>query len=192
MTSIKTAGGSDMAPLLATIVEAFADDPAARWLYPDDAQYRALFPDFACAFGGRAVETATAHYTEDYAGAALWLPPGTEPDEETMMGMIEATAREEKETIAAVLEAMGSYHPSEPHWYLPLIGVAPASQGRGYGSALLKHALSACDEAGLAAYLESSNPRNLPLYERHGFALLGTIQIGASPPIYPMLRPAGA
>ena len=38
------------------------------------------------------------------------------------------------------------------------------------------------------ACLESSNPKNIPLYERHGFELLGTIQVGASPPIFPMLR----
>jgi hypothetical protein len=38
------------------------------------------------------------------------------------------------------------------------------------------------------AYLESSNLRNVPLYERHGFKVLGTIQAGGSPPITPMLR----
>ena len=85
---------------------------------------------------------------------------------------------------------MGRYHTSEPHWYLPLIGVDPARQGKGYGAALMRHALAACDRDGMPAYLESTNPRNVPLYERHGFALLGTIQAGSSPPIFPMLRTA--
>lgn len=31
-------------------------------------------------------------------------------------------------------------------------------------------------------------PRTRGLYERHGFELLGTIQVGTSPPIFPMLR----
>jgi ribosomal protein S18 acetylase RimI-like enzyme len=83
---------------------------------------------------------------------------------------------------------MGRYHPSEPHWYLPLIGVDPARQSQGHGSALMRHALAACDRDGRPAYLESTNPRNLPLYERHGFERLGTIQAGASPPLFPMLR----
>ena len=69
----------------------------------------------------------------------------------------------------AVMEQMGRYHPSEPHWYLPLIGIDPAQQGKGYGGALLQHALIACDRDGSLAYLESTNPRNIPLYERHGF-----------------------
>jgi hypothetical protein len=46
------------------------------------------------------------------------------------------------------------------------------------------------DETGLPAYLESSNPRNIPLYERFGFELLGVIQGGDFPPITPMLRSA--
>jgi hypothetical protein len=38
--------------------------------------------------------------------------------------------------------------------------------------------------------LESSNPANIPLYERHGFSVLGTIQVGSSPSVFPMLRSA--
>jgi len=90
--------------------------------------------------------------------------------------------------MLAVFEQMGTYHPSEPHWYLPLIGVDPKYHGHGFGSALLHYTLNLCDRDNKLAYLESSNPRNIPLYERHGFELRGTIQIGASPPISPMLR----
>ena len=85
---------------------------------------------------------------------------------------------------------MGHYHPKEPHWYLPLIGVDPRHQRRGHGAALLRHALARCDRDHAPAYLESSNPANVPLYERHGFAVLDTIQVGSSPPIFPMLRTA--
>ena len=87
-----------------------------------------------------------------------------------------------------MLDEMDSYHIEEEHWYLPMIGVDPSQQGRGIGSALLQHALAPCDEQGLPAYLESSNPANVPLYQRHGFEVLGEIQIGSSPVVYPMLR----
>jgi GNAT superfamily N-acetyltransferase len=30
-----------------------------------------------------------------------------------------------------------TYHPAEPHWYLPLIGVDPAHQNNGHGAALM-------------------------------------------------------
>jgi ribosomal protein S18 acetylase RimI-like enzyme len=87
-----------------------------------------------------------------------------------------------------VFEQMGSFHPAEPHWYLPMIGVDVPFQNRGYGSALLRHALAVCDRDGVPAYLESSNPRNVPLYQRHGFELMGVIQAGSSPKLFPMVR----
>jgi hypothetical protein len=52
----------------------------------------------------------------------------------------------------------------------------------------MRHALIPCDRDQIPAYLESSNPDNIPLYQQHGFELLGTIQAGASPPLFPMLR----
>lgn len=83
---------------------------------------------------------------------------------------------------------MGSSHPAEPHWYLPFIGVDPARQGAGYGSELMKHALERCDADRIPAYLENSNPKNTPFYERFGFEPLGVIKAGTVPDIVPMLR----
>ena len=73
---------------------------------------------------------------------------------------------------------------------LPLIGVDPAYQGRGYGGAMMSHALEHCDREGVPAYLESTNPRNVSLNERHGFATVGKVQVGSSPTFIAMVRPA--
>jgi ribosomal protein S18 acetylase RimI-like enzyme len=83
---------------------------------------------------------------------------------------------------------MGHYHPKEPHWYLPMIGVEPTQQGKGYGSALIQNVLKQCDRDCILAYLEASKPANILFYERHGFDLIDTIQVGSSPPIFPMIR----
>lgn len=126
---------------------------------------------------------------ENYAAVALWLASGEGPDEQKLGELIETTvAREKQDDMAAAVEQMGRYHPQEPHWYLPFIGVEPSRQGQGLGSALLRASLSRCDADGLPAYLESSNPINQPLYERHGFRAIGEIKIGSGPPIVPMLR----
>jgi len=42
----------------------------------------------------------------------------------------------------------------------------------------LKNTLSKIDDLHQPAYLESSNPRNMSLYERHGFETLTKIQFG--------------
>jgi GNAT superfamily N-acetyltransferase len=88
----------------------------------------------------------------------------------------------------AMFEQMDAFHPQEAHWHLPLIGVHPAHQGKGIGAALLLHVLNACDDQKALVYLEATSPRNVPFYERHGFAALGSIQVADSPPVVPMLR----
>ncbi len=189
MPAVRAAIASDEASVFDVMVLAFSADPAARWTWHDPQQYLTHFRHFAQAFGGTAFAHGSAYVIEGFAGAALWLPPGIEPDEDALIGLLQSTASERSQQHAfQVFEEMGRYHPTEPHWYLPLMGVDPFHQGQGFGSALMKHALMACDRDHALAYLESTNPRNVPLYERHGFELLGTIQVGASPPLFPMLR----
>ncbi|MFL6397850.1 MAG: GNAT family N-acetyltransferase, partial [Nitrososphaeraceae archaeon] len=111
------------------------------------------------------------------------------PDENELVTLVQRTVSEQiQNDIITVFEDMGRYHPNEPHWYLPLMGLDPSQQGKGFDSALLQHTLIQVDRDNRLAYLESSNPRNIPLYKRHGFELLGTIQSGTSPSIAPMLR----
>jgi ribosomal protein S18 acetylase RimI-like enzyme len=90
--------------------------------------------------------------------------------------------------VSAAFAMTEHYRPSEPHWYLSLIGVEGSYRNKGYGAALLRHGLHQCDKKHGAAYLWSSNKQNTSLYERHGFEVLATIQIGSSPAIFPMLR----
>jgi ribosomal protein S18 acetylase RimI-like enzyme len=179
----------DRKSVIAVITLGFSSDPMTRWTLPNPAQYLAVMPDLVDAFGGKAFEQESVYCVDDFSGAALWLPPGTEPDGERLGALIARHAPASvQEDAGGVLEQMATYHPHEPHWYLPLIAVDPACQGRGLGGALLKQALASCDADGLPAYLESSNPRNIGLYQRHGFEILGRIQVGSSPVVTPMLR----
>jgi ribosomal protein S18 acetylase RimI-like enzyme len=170
---------------------AFAQDPMARWALPDAHLYLKAWPHVVRAFGGRALLNGSADVLEDGGGAALWLPPGVEPDGERLVGLIQEHAPAPRlPALMAIFEQMGNFHPKEPHWYLPVIGVDPSRQGMGLGSILMRHAVARSDRAGVPAYLESSNPRNISLYERHGFVWLGIIQSGGSPEVVPMLRRA--
>ncbi len=187
---IKTAATpSDEGPIIDVLVRANWEDPAARWVWPDSQQFLMHFPSFVRAFGGKAFAHGSAYYVDGYIGAALWLPPDVHPDENALITLVQQTVSEQiQKDVFAVFEQMGRYHPSEPHWYLPLMGVDPSQQSKGFGSALLQHTLIEFDRDNKLAYLESSNPRNIPLYKRHGFELLGTIETGTSPSIAPMLR----
>jgi ribosomal protein S18 acetylase RimI-like enzyme len=189
MPQVRSASPAERESVLATIVLAFSTDPMARWVWPDAPTYHSSMPEFTIAFGGAAFDHGSAHLSGNFAAAALWLPPGIEPDRERM-GEISAASSSPRvlEEIGCLMERVATMEPSEPHWYLPLIGVDPAHQGQGHGSALLAHAAERFDREGALAVLESSNPRNIALYQRHGFRVLGEAQYGSSPKIVPMVR----
>jgi len=194
MPVVETAGKDARAKAMSTILLGFAADPVARFFFPDPAQYLEMGARFMAAFGGRAFDHGTAFIADGGKAVALWLPPGVSPDEETMGAIAEeaiALRPALAEAAGGVFEGMAKYHPHEPHWYLPLIAADPNWIGQGLGAALMKHALAKSDADGVIAYLESSNPRNISLYERHGFRAIGRIQSGNSPTLTPMLREPG-
>jgi ribosomal protein S18 acetylase RimI-like enzyme len=90
---------------------------------------------------------------------------------------------------AQVFRALDALHPPEPLAYLGTLGVEPALQGRGVGSALLEHWLAGLDGEATAAYLETDRIESVAFYERWGFQVLGETQVlGAR--IWRMRRPA--
>jgi GNAT superfamily N-acetyltransferase len=181
---------SEQQAVIGVITLAFSSDPMTRWAFPEPATYLRIMPQLARAFGGNGFAHGAAHLTAGGAAAAMWLPPGIQPDTEVLTSLAAAhSPKEQQADMERVFAQMEMHHPSEPCWYLPLIGVDPVYQGRGYGSALLRHALEQCDRDGMPAYLESSNSRNIPLYQRYGFEIIGAIQSGTSPTVVPMLRP---
>lgn len=168
---------------------AFIADPIVRWFIHDSLRYLKYWPPFVNAFGGRAFEHGSADVADDFAGVALWLPPGISLDEEaTGLRAAEAVPESEHEEKFGLLEQMDHFHPADPHWYLPLMGVDLPYMGHGVGSALLRHATARSDKDRAPCYLEATNPRNKSLYERHGFEEIGVIQCGTSPPMWPMVR----
>ncbi len=174
---------------IATLMLAFAADPMTRWSWPGAEGYLRNMPRLARAFGEKAFALGSADQVDEFAGVALWLPPGVECDAEALSQLVQGTTTPSVLAEAdKIFEQMAAFHPREPHWYLPLIGVDPARQGERVGERLMAHALARCDADGKPAYLESSNPRNLSFYRRHGFESLGSIQAGSSPSVVPMLR----
>ena len=185
------AGDADVDHAIATLVMAFSTDPVARWMYGDPHQYLSQIPRLFRALGTSSFEAGAAHRTGDGFGVALWLPPGVHSDDETLETVIaESIAGEKQADVGAVFEGTEQYRPTEPHWYLSLIGVETLHRNKGCGAALLQHGLRQCDQEHRPAYLWSSNRQNTSLYKRHGFAIVGTIQVGSSPSIFPMLRRA--
>ncbi|MEH6650576.1 MAG: N-acetyltransferase [Motiliproteus sp.] len=173
---------------MSTILLGFSADPIERWLWPEAKDYLNCIPLYD-AFAGGAITAGSAYVTDNFESVALWFPPGEGPNEEKVIEILNSTVKEDTLKDAIIMfEAMDEFHPDEPCWYLPLIAVDPAHQGCGFGTELMKRALNRCDQDGLPAYLESTNPRNISLYERYGFEKMGEVQTGSSPVMTPMIR----
>lgn len=184
-------GAADHDRAVDVLTRAFAADPAARWVFPDDRTYLHWFPRFVKAFAGKAFACGTAWAVDDLSGVALWLAPNVHPDEEAVGKVMERSVREDRrDEVAALMERMERSHPEAPHWYLPLIGVVPEHRRRGLGTALLHPVLRALDRDGAIAYLEATSWASARLYERFGFQVSAEIRAGTAPPLYAMVRPS--
>jgi GNAT superfamily N-acetyltransferase len=153
---VRAASESERSRVVATITAGFITDPVTRWVWPDSESYLANAPRFVAAYGGKAFDHGSAWVDENLLGGALWLPPGEAPDHEQLGGVVTSSVAESKQAdLFSALEELGTYHPDEPHWFLPLIAVDPVWQNRGIGSELMRYAVAKCNETGTRAYLES-------------------------------------
>ncbi|MGI5350969.1 GNAT family N-acetyltransferase [Streptomyces sp. CA-250714] len=190
----KTATIDDAQLVSRTLACAFDDDPMMRWFFPDDsAREAALGRYFTTLFTRQYAQHGVCERTD--AAVAFWVPPeGQEkavPDAETvqeLQNILGDRALLFRDAVTTVAE----HTPTEPHWYLALIGADPAAQGQGHGAALLRSGLAKADAAGLPAYLEPSKPSNLPFYEHFGFTVHKELQLpGGGPVLWAMRREPG-
>jgi len=188
---VRTATAGEVDRVVGPIVMGFAADPLLRFFFPDPAAYLDAFPQLVRAVAAPAFEHGSAQCVETFVAGALWLPPGVEPDNASIGALLERAIEPDRlRTVFGVVQEKANFHPHEPHWYLHMIGVDPRHQGQGHGSALLSYALERIDAEHLPAYLESTNLANVPLYERHGFEVVATVEVDPAPPVFPMLRRA--
>jgi ribosomal protein S18 acetylase RimI-like enzyme len=185
---IRAAMRSEQQAVLDTVTLAFAADAATRYWWPSASEYLHWWPRFVLAMGERAFDTQTLMVTPNFEGVAMWLPPGVQSDPDQVEALNMPSDEESDRISGDVRMAMASFHPKAPHWYLWTLGVDPRCHHRGIGSALLNHTLATIDQRHETAYLEASTPANAPFYERHGFEVIGLIQVHDVPPITPMLR----
>jgi ribosomal protein S18 acetylase RimI-like enzyme len=194
-SDIRKMTAAEIQPVARALAQAFYDDPHFRWFVRDDAKRMQRLERGFATFMGRVWLRQDEGYThERLIGAALWMPPNTwHLGPLAQLLLLPAIVRDLRADTPRLLRALSfieKKHPHEPaHWYLPVIGVASAWQGRGYGAALLRPVLERCDAERVPAYLEASTPRNLALYERNGFEAVEECRYAADgPPLWRMWR----
>ncbi len=177
---------------------AFAPDPIARYVLPDAARRARVLRWMFQTHLRDGLRYGEVYTTEGVEGVALWLTPGrTNP---TFWRLLRAGALvaplqfgwqgcQRSVAFMAYTTAWHRQYAPDVHWYLFYLGVTPAQQGHGIGSALRQPVLARADAAHLPCYLETGVARNLELYARHGFVCVaeGALPQGG-PPLWAMLR----
>lgn len=170
------------------LARAFFADPVFRWIYPDAEERRGLVPGFFEVFAKAYQAHEETYVSGEVTGAALWAPPEQSPvgDEENQR--LGPYAGSQPERFVEIGKLFEEHHPEGSYYYLQFMGVEPASQGRGIGSALLANMLERVDREGARAYLDATSPDNKRLYERHGFRATGEFAPKGGPTLWPMWR----
>jgi GNAT superfamily N-acetyltransferase len=191
----RPATAADVPQLATALADAFMHDPVYTWMLPGRVRIRPrLKAMFTAELQQYALPGGTVWTTAGYDGAVVELPPGRwqMPSSITpAQAFTWARAFGTRLPLAArVARAMEEHHLREPHFYVRIVGVRSALQGRGIGSALMRPTLDRADSAGVPAYIEASSERSAALYERLGFVHLGVLALpDGGPPLWPMRRP---
>jgi GNAT superfamily N-acetyltransferase len=195
--AVRTARRDEAALLGEVLADAFAEDPVFAWLIPPylpgrDNRLRMFFTSMS---RGYLRLGKPCYLTGDASAAALWAAPGA-----WAMPLSQILLEAAPNALAfrdSLLRALRTQlqierlhaRQTSPHWYLGYLGTRRDRQGEGLGTQMLREVLAGADTDGVPAYLESSNERNLPLYERNGFRVVGELQaLGHGPTIWRMWR----
>jgi ribosomal protein S18 acetylase RimI-like enzyme len=186
---------SELAQVLA---RAFFDDPTWLWAIPDSTRranvLRWFFP--AAVRYGRLYGEVLASPQRD--AAMIVLPPDRPRLNNAglmRVGLWQMAPRAGLRgfsrflTMRRTLEERHDADVGPRHWYVWLLGVDPASQGRGVGSALLGSLCERANRDREPVYLDTTFERNLVFYQRLGFELVyaGSFPRGG-PRVWTLLR----
>ncbi|CAG0949383.1 hypothetical protein BURK2_00099 [Burkholderiales bacterium] len=197
---IVRAGPADAETLARFFGEAFVADPLMSYFFHDSplGQARATeaffcllararlalnMPVLVASRGGEILAAAMGYDTT----RPQW-PEGLEAEWQSMIDNTPGLARR----FADYDLVSDPRVPTQPHYYLGVIGVAAAGRGAGLGGALLEAfcADSERDARSAGVYLETATPQNIGFYQAHGFELRGVGDLGSGQ-LWCFYRPQG-
>lgn len=178
---------SQLKPAAQMLARAFTDDPFSAYLFPNEEEREKKLPhthNNLLRFGmlyGEVYSTSS-----ELEGIAAWIPPGN--FKITVWRAIRSSGLSLIFRMGyKTLKRLSYYgrHVSPLHkrldefnpWYLSILAVDPAFQGKDYASRLFKPMLDRFDSTNQYCFLETNKEKNVPMYEHFGFKLVEELAI---------------
>jgi GNAT superfamily N-acetyltransferase len=185
------------------LARGFAEEPGNLVLLPDPSTRFAMMriamkEAVRAALRYGTVQVATVG--DDLGAIAVWHPPGVVATPVGSVARVAGGKLADASTLARSLPNVASvmlrhapqafrlvqarrravrYASRGTTWHLAFLATAPEHRGRGLARALLERQLERCDEDGQAAWLETTDPVNPPIYERFGFGMVAHLEDAA-------------
>ncbi|SCG60442.1 GNAT family N-acetyltransferase [Micromonospora humi] len=96
-------------------------------------------------------------------------------------------AGEHTERFETLDRLLTAGRPTEPHYHLAFLAVAPTAQRRGLGTAMLAHHRTRLDRIDLPSWTDTTTAAHT-LYTRHGYTPRPAITLPNGPTLQPMRR----
>jgi len=180
--------------MVASLCEAFADDPGLSWIWPDREDRLRRLPHFFRAIVDGTMANGVALRSAGADAVSLWRRPGRiNPGRIEILRGLPSMARAfgaGRERSLLMSSTLKAKQPTDfPWWYLQFIGVRPAAQGSGLGGAAARAGLELARTAGMPVYVEVMNPANVGYYQHLGFETMTEFDIpDAGPHVWAMIR----
>jgi len=173
---ISQAGPERVDRLVEVLARSFADDPIIRWPFPTDGSHEEQCRELFRILDEPFAETGWLWEAGNAAGVALWVPPDGEARfleiELGTRDAIDAMTEDDGVRYRAFWDWIEDHLPTEPHWFLDHLAVAPEHRGEGLGTALVELGVGFARRDEVPAFLETARPGNVGYYERLGFRVV--------------------
>ena len=183
--------------LIEILAQSFDRDPIVNWMIlQDERRPERLRAFFQMWLRLRSYEEGEVLTTPDVDGVFLWMPshkvraPWWAQLAQTATFLKFCGLRDSRRVLA-LFDALTNAHPPEPHIYVQLLGVDPASRGKGVATDLFNDVIDMAERLGLPCYGETSVERNLDIWGRFGLCPFGEIPVDSAPRLWKLRRDPG-
>jgi GNAT superfamily N-acetyltransferase len=195
MTPVRRATREDEDAAVATVVAAFAHDPA--WQFIVGGRHKDVSPHFARTLFRSRVDNGTVWVTDDVTAVGMWekrdsAEPGHEGADDGWAAYREAVGPELWARLEFWEGALDASRPTPPYWYLGVLATHPDHTGRGLATSVMTPVLEIADREHLDCWLETASIPNLTFYDRRGFCQRLPIDVEGGPQTWWLRRAPAA